>query len=287
VADGDTQLETTAWGRLVGILLIVVIDFCLLGSMIEFVAGLEFEERPWVNVLLRILIPLAVVGVDLLLMDLRRLAAGSILGTSARRWSLNFICFFWALAMPMGAVALFWVSRGGLPKLASYGVLYVLFALSAIGHFYILSSRYEIIDSAKYSRLWGRRAVQRFWLWRAERLEKREQGRVRQNFDAFASDSETYRTAYPMSRPPAGGFDNVTLEVLRKIFPELRGVPANGNGASGSGPSATATDPYTPDAAPAPSAGPSAGDDAATAENEYLRTILTQRRREDDSEVRP
>jgi hypothetical protein len=288
LTEADPRLETTAWLRLAGLVAVAILDCVLLGSVVEFIAGMDLEGMPWAILLMRVLGPLAVVAVDLALMDLCMRASDALqdgLGSRARAWFLTGVCLVFSLVMPLGAVALFGVSQGGLPELAGHALLLALVALSMTGHLLILFWRHDVVDALTYGRLWTRRAYQRQRIRSTDRLLKSEHGHVRSNFDEFAADLDTYRRLYPGSYAPAPAFDLVTLRILREIFgPDVVRTPGGTNGSSTPGGSnGGAPGPAAP---PPPAPAEPAASDAA-GENEYLRTILTQRRREDDSEVKP
>jgi hypothetical protein len=287
MADADPRLETTAWIRLAGIAAVGLIDCILLGNVIEFIVGVDLQQMPW----MRFAGPLAVLILDLALMDLSMRAADSVRDGLGSRWrsiGLNSFCFLFSLVMPLGALALFSVSQGELSKLTSGALFVAMFALSLTGHLLILFWRHDVVDSLTYGRLWTRRALQRQRIRSTERLASSKLGHVRTNFDEFAADLETYRTAYPGFPAPMPAFDLVTLRILEAIY-GTGVVRASGEtiGQSNVRPTNESNEtPQAPTAQPSPApAAPS--DNGAAEEIDYLRTILAQRQRNDDSEVKP
>jgi hypothetical protein len=131
-----------------------------------------------------------------------------------------------------------------------------------------------------------------------EQRSTREEGRIRirvtVTFQHYARDLNRHNAQHPSSQMPAGPFSVVVRTVVNEIFGEgTIPVPANAGATVGSagirppaGPETGAAAPPAPDGGAAPAAPQPPGREPADGENEYLRTILSHRQRDEESEVR-
>jgi hypothetical protein len=288
--DLEARMVTIYYVLIAGLFGVYCADCLILGSVVEFLSGINFEGQEWLVTTARFAFPAIIIFMELSFASLGLRASETVLdglGSRAMQWFWNFWAFVLALVMPAGASAVFLVSQPDLPGLVNYALLVMLVALALAGHIMILFGRQHVLDALAFVRFRFGESSMQGRIRRSNARTHAERQLVSRHFTEYAGDLNNYNTLFPNAHLAAEPFDMVTLRVVREIFGSDAIQTANGGqrpsppvtSAPANGPTQQPEPRHTHSVPPNP--------DEGSAENEYLRMILQRRQRDEDSEVRP
>lgn len=275
-----------------------IIDCVLFGAAIDYFASLSFEDWPIALVVFRFVVPLAVIFIETNVayhFAAAREEAAEYGKRPGQYWFWLGSGIVLALAMPAVGLGTHIVSNhdsanGDL----TWGLDVLTIGLAILAfctHAGILFGGTQAHDSKAFVCFQFSNRRLRSDIQQVQRAYDRECRATRAAFAEYMRRLQSHNTTYLQDLIDAGPFDVIAREIVNKIFGyEIIQAPAaanrtgdqTGNDDNGSQP------PPNGAAAPDPeSASQSSGESAADGENEYLRTILNRKMRDDDSEVRP
>jgi hypothetical protein len=296
-AGADLRIIAVHWIMVCLPLAIWLVDVCLLSAVSEYLATLMFPDRPQLVLAVRLLVAFAVVGVELGLAARLHFAYERADETENR---LPYVlCWIGALvwAAFLSACLIATQQAAGAEEDAStHTLMYALAGFCFLLHLLIPFS-HELLHEAKGYLFFH---IRDFRLRSAERRARQGEIGARRDttvtFQHYARDLNRHNGIHPQTQLLAGPFSVAVRTVINEIFGEGTIPAANrldpGDAAApGAAPAAPSPAPVTPasnagaretSTTPLTSEAPNGQD----AENDYLRTILTRRQRDEESEVR-
>lgn len=285
---------------------ILTIDIALFGPTAEFIGGLSPKHPELVSAILRILIPVAILGFELYA-AMQLYEAGhsqhSEQQARSRRAFWLFVAISFAIVMPVLIIASHpstatAIRSGRLATLLRFQLI-AFVALAFATHAGVLfSGRIGHESKAYFLFNTKRRRLQR-QVREADRHFEAAAQAATQEFNEFLLLNDEYVLRFPGERRAHWSFDQITTDLINERFgrtmiqPPTDHPAANGTGArnnDGGSPNNGGPTPAPPPAVPAHATpveqtAPVTGNDDS--ETDYLRSIVRGRMREADGEVRP
>ncbi|AFZ11536.1 hypothetical protein Cri9333_0590 [Crinalium epipsammum PCC 9333] len=255
-------------------------DFVILNRPVEYLVGLVFPEESKMMLVAKILMPLAILGLELYIATQLYFA---LVGEAPQRLWKN-IAHCMVIVMPVMVIVTFVPQHFKVFQTSSWWIyallLIALTILAGITHALVIFGGETAYEARSY-----------FWfLWtnkRYRRIERQQDAKYRSEAAAgyailtsYINNLNTFNRLYPEHAITAGPFDDITYRIMNQWAGyEILQRPGKPNN----------NPPHNPAPSP-PNTPPTNNDEDATEEdgkNEYLRTILSSRIRSEESEVRP
>lgn len=274
-----------------------LVDVCLLSAVSEYLATLMFPDRPQLVLTVRLLVAFALVGVELGLAARLHFAHERADETENRLpYILCWIgALVWAAFLSACLVAT-QQAAGAEEDVSTHTLMYALAGFCFLLHLLIPFS-HELLHEAKGYLFFD---IRDFRLRASERRARQGENAARREttatFQHYVRDLNRHNSIHPQMQLLAGPFSVAVRTVINEIFGEgtipaanrLNPGDAAAPGAAPASPSPVPVNPATNGGAAEETTPPVNGPtpDGQDAENDYLRTILTRRQRDEESEVR-
>ena len=220
-AGADYQQVITYRILVVGILAVYVIDFLMFGPVAEYFADRNFAGWPVFMVAARILLPAAILILELCFSTQSYLAREAKLGGwegASVYWFWTIVAAVFAIVMPAAVIATFLVTDEPFSLWVSGSLLVMLAALSLGGHLAVLFGRQQVLEALSFTAFRRKKSKLERQLRRLRDQLRLLSPMIAEPFREYATDLHDYNARYPNSVIQPKPFDALTCNVLIQVF---------------------------------------------------------------------
>ena len=219
--EADFQQATTHTILAVSLLAVYVIDFLMFGPVAEFFADRNFAGWPVFIVAARILLPAAILILELCFSTQSYLAQEAKLDgwqSASVYWFWTIVAAVFAIVMPAAVIATFLVTDAPFSPWVSGSLLIMLAALSLGGHLAVLFGRQQVLEALSFIAFRRRKSRLERQLRQFRDQLRRLSPMIAEPFREYEADLQNYNARYPDSIIHPKPFDALTYNVLIRVF---------------------------------------------------------------------